>query len=565
MSAFLELLDLRKWELLQNLLQHINMTTIAVLISLLIGVPAGVLITRNKTAARIVIMLANIMQSIPCLALLAISVIFLGIGVKPAILMVFVYAFLPILKNTYTGIMSVDPKNIEFAQGVGLTKWKRLIKVELPIAVPFIMSGIRIAAVASVGTMTIAAFAGAKGLGWFINLGLNSLNMNLILLGAIPVSLLALFVDFAFGKLEEAITSEGLLPPAQIRNLSKEQKRKKKIVAGVLCSTFVIASLLYYPASNMSADGPFAGKNSAAQGAADGSGDADGAGASAGAAASGTGKSDPNKRIVVGSSNFTEVQIIGNIYKELIESNTDITVDTSFGLSGAAFCFSALERGDIDMFVEYTGTALTNLLAQPIDTDPDRVLETVTKLMQEEHGIHTSKPLGFNNTYVMSVKPETAEKYGLKTLSDLVKASPELRLGCTTEFMNREDCLPALEKLGAKFKSANPLDASVRYTAIDSDQVDVIDAFSTDALLYKQGLMTLTDDMSFFPPYYAVNFVSQETLDRYPELEPVLEMLDGKITEETMANLNSMVDVDGEDARVAAHSFLEENGLLGNQ
>jgi len=186
------------------------------------------------------------MQSIPCLALLAISVIFLGIGVKPAILMVFVYAFLPILKNTYTGIMSVDPKNIEFAKGIGMTKWKRLIKIELPIAIPFIMAGIRIAAVAAVGTMTIAAFAGAKGLGWFINLGLNSLDIQMILLGAVPVSLLALFVDFTFGRLEDAISSEGLLPPDRIKNLTRKQKTRKKILAGALCSTFLIASALYY-------------------------------------------------------------------------------------------------------------------------------------------------------------------------------------------------------------------------------------------------------------------------------------------------------------------------------
>ena len=246
MTSFIELVDMKKWELLVNFLQHVNMTTIAVLISLAIGVPVGVLITRNRVAAKVVIMIANIMQSIPCLALLAVSVIFLGIGIKPAILMVFVYAFLPILKNTYTGIMSVDPKNIEFAKGVGLTKWKRLIKVELPIAVPFIMAGIRIAAVASVGTMTIAAFAGAKGLGWFINLGLNSLNLNLILLGAIPVSILALFVDFTFARLEAAITSEGLLPADQIKNLTRAQIRNRKIRAGLLCSVFIIASLLYY-------------------------------------------------------------------------------------------------------------------------------------------------------------------------------------------------------------------------------------------------------------------------------------------------------------------------------
>ena len=157
------------------------------LISLAVGVPVGILITRNKTAAGAALTIANLMQSIPCLALLAISVIFIGIGTKPAIMMVFVYAFLPILKNTYTGIMSVDPKNIEVARGIGLSRWKCLFEIEIPIAAPFIMSGIRIAAVAAVGTMTIAAFAGAKGLGWFINLGLNSLNYQLILLGAIPV------------------------------------------------------------------------------------------------------------------------------------------------------------------------------------------------------------------------------------------------------------------------------------------------------------------------------------------------------------------------------------------
>ena len=215
MNSFIELFWSKKEELWILFLQHINMTTIAVLISLAVGVPVGILITRNKTAAGAALTIANLMQSIPCLALLAISVIFIGIGTKPAIMMVFVYAFLPILKNTYTGIMSVDPKNIEVARGIGLSRWKCLFEIEIPIAAPFIMSGIRIAAVAAVGTMTIAAFAGAKGLGWFINLGLNSLNYQLILLGAIPVSALALLVDFIFGRLERAITSEGLLAPEQ--------------------------------------------------------------------------------------------------------------------------------------------------------------------------------------------------------------------------------------------------------------------------------------------------------------------------------------------------------------
>ena len=132
------------------------------------------------------------------------------------------------------------------------------------------------------------------------------------------------------------------------------------------------------------------------------------------------------------------------------------------------------------------------------------------------------------------------------------------------EFVDRDDCLPLLEsEYGVKFKEVSGLDASVRYTAIDSGKVDVVDAFSTDALLYKLGLTVLPDDIGFFHPYYACNFVRQETLDKYPELEQVLSKLDGRIDEKTMADMNSKVDVEGKSAEEVAHQFLEENGLLG--
>ena len=267
--------------------------------------------------------------------------------------------------------------------------------------------------------------------------------------------------------------------------------------------------------------------------------------------------------ITIGASNYTEVYILGNIYKELIESNTDLTVETSFGLNGAVFCFAALENGDIDMFVEYTGTVLSNILNQPMNNDHDAVYETVSTMMQEEHNIHTSAPLGFNNTYVMSVKPETAEEYHLETLSDLMAVADQLRLGCTVEFIQREDCLPLLEEtFGTTFEEVSGLDATIRYTAIDSGQVDVVDAFATDALLSKLGLTTLEDDVSFFPPYDACNFVRQEVLDEYPELVPVLSQLDGLFTEASMAALNAQVDVDGMDAEDVAHQFLVDNGLI---
>jgi len=270
-----------------------------------------------------------------------------------------------------------------------------------------------------------------------------------------------------------------------------------------------------------------------------------------------------DKIITVGSSNFTEVYILGNIYKELIEANTDIKVKTSFGLNSAVFCFAALERGDIDMVVEYSGTVLANIIKQPMDNDPDSVYKTVSTLMRQEHGVHTSAPLGFNNTYVMSVKPETAQRYNLKTLTDLMKVAPELRLGCTMEFVQREDCLPLLESIfSTTFKDVSGLDASVRYVAINSGQVEVIDAFSTDALLAKMGLTRLEDDVKFFPPYYACNFIRLDTLDKYSEIVPILAGLDGLIDEQCMAHMNAQVDVEGKDATEVAHQFLLEAGLI---
>ena len=355
------------------------------------------------------------------------------------------------------------------------------------------MAGIRISAVAAVGTMTIAAFAGAGGLGWFINLGLNSRNTMLVLLGAIPASVLALFLDFILGKLEKALTSEGLLPAEQIQNISKKERRKKQFGIMFVCFLLIAAPVVSSVHKTFASAG--------------------------------------EKKIVIGSSNFTEALILGYMYKDLVESNTDIKVEQRFNLNGASVCFDALDTGNIDMFVEYTGTILSNMLHRPIDSKiPDEIYAEVKEFMESEHNIHTSEPLGFNNTYVMSVTPEIAEKYNLETLSQLIDVAPELRLGCTVEFIQREDCLPLFEsEYNTSFKSKDGLDASIRYAAIESGEVDVIDAFSTDALLAKSNLVKLEDDISFFPPYYAVNLVRNEVLEEYPELSEALSKMDNLV------------------------------------
>ena len=526
MADFWQLFIDKKAELLDLFIQHMNMTMLAVFIALAVGVPVGILIRQNKVVSNIVISIANVLQSIPSIALLALAIPIVGIGEKPAILMVIVYALLPIIKNTFLGISSIDPQIMEVAKGMGMSRWKRLLKVELPIAAPSIMSGIRISAVAAVGTMTIAAFAGAEGLGWFINLGLNSRNVGLVLLGAIPASLLALALDFLLARLEHAVTPEGLLPASKIKNIPKKKKRRERAIVLAICAVLVLTPLLSTAVSSIT--------------------------------------NANEKKVVIGSNNFTEAIILGYMYADLIESNTDITVEKRLNLNGASVYFNALETGELDMVTSYTGTALVSMLHQELTTtDPDEVYKKVSDSMMSEHNIYTSAPLGFNNTYVMCVTPEIAERYNLSKLSDLIKVADELRLGCTVEFIQREDCLPKLqEKYGVEFKSVSGLDASIRYSAVEAGEVDVIDGYATDALLVKTGLIKLEDDLNFFPPYYSVNFTQQSTIDKYPELKEVIAKLDGLIDEDTMAKLNKQVDIDGKDASVVAHEFLEEKGLV---
>ena len=251
------------------------------------------------------------------------------------------------------------------------------------------------------------------------------------------------------------------------------------------------------------------------------------------------------------------------MYEDLIEHYTDFKVERRFNLNGADFCFSALTNGDIDTFVEYSGTALMNFCKLPMNSNSEVVYNQVSETLLNKHNVVTSKPLGFNNTYVLSVRPDFAKEHNLEKMSDLLAISNDVILGCTAEFLHREDCLPGLEaKFGTKFKDVRALDATIRYQAVTNGEVDVIDAFSTDALLKKMNLRGLPDDMGFFPPFYAVSFTRVELLEQHPELKDVFSKLDGQISDKEMRNMNYAVDVEGRDAHEVAHEFLVQKGLL---
>ncbi|MBC2581005.1 glycine betaine ABC transporter substrate-binding protein [Clostridium sp. DJ247] len=513
----------RKSQISTLFFQHIELTILAVLISVVLGVPLGILIARVKKLSTTVIGLSNIIQSVPSLALLGFLIPVLGIGSKPAITMVVLYSLLPIIKNTFTGLTNINTSTIEAAEGIGLTQSEILTKIQLPLALPVIMSGIRISAVTAVGLMTIAAFIGAGGLGYLVFSGVQTVNNHMILAGAIPACLLALAIDFVIGKVEKVVIPTGIKISSNTSNSRKKRKlfKSKKSKILVACLLLIVISI-----------GAFA-----------------------------TYKKESNV-IVIGSKNFNEQLILGNILASLIENNTDYKVERKLNLGGTNIVFDAIKSGDVDMYVDYTGTGLVNIMKQDTISDSNKVYNIVKDYFHKNYKIAWLDPLGFNNTYVIAVKQETAKKYNLNNISDLSAVSNNLNLGSTMEFTNRPDGYPKLkEAYNLNFKSVKGIDGGLRYSSLEQNATQVTDAFSTDGLIEKFNLKLLKDDKNFFPPYYAVPLVREDTLEKYPELKPLLSKLAGKISEDEMRKLNYKVD-NGADPQKVAEEFLKSKDLI---
>lgn len=526
MNEFFINLSLKKSEIGSLLLEHIGLTLIAVLIAVCIGVPLGIFITNHKRLAKTVIGFANLVQAIPSLAILGFLIPVIGIGSAPAITMVVLYSMLPIIKNTYTGISNINPDTLEAAKGVGMTSTQTLKIVKIPLAMPIIMAGIRISAVTAVGLMTIAAFVGAGGLGYLVFSGIQTVDNNLILFGAIPAAILALIIDFITAKIEYAVMPNGIRKSdgtMKVKGSNNGINKRNRLIAAMVSVIFIVVLLIY--------NNPFS-------------------------------KSD--NKIVIASKNFTEQIILGNMLEQLIEAKTDIEVETKLNLGGTQIAYSALKSGSVDLYVEYTGTAYVNLLnIQDGNTNPDEVYDIVNDRLRDEEGVEFLDPIGFNNTYGIAVKKETAEKYNLKKVSDITPISNELLIGPTIEFSNREDGLIGLNKAyNLNFKSVKAVDGGLRYTALMNKESDLIDAFTTDGLLDKFGLVVLEDDKNFFPPYYAAPLIRVDTLEEKPELKEVLNLLGGKISDEKMRKLNYEVDVNGKDPKTVAKDFLVEEGFI---
>ena len=509
-------------QIISLFLEHIELTFIAVGLSILIGVPIGIIISYIKKLDKPILGLSSVIQAVPSMALLGFLIPFVGIGTIPAIIVVILYSLLPIIKNTYTGINGISETMIESAKGIGLTKSQILFKIQIPQTLPVIMAGIRISAVSAVGLMTMSAFIGGGGLGYLIFSGIRTLNNYQILAGAIPACILALIVDYFFGLIEKLVTPVSL----QMKDLSREEvlnKRKRQKV--MLFIIFVMVGLVFLSSIKVS--------------------------------------DKSAKTITVSGKDFTEQNILCEMVSDYIEFNSDISVNRKCNLGGAQVVFSAIQRGDIDLYVDYLGTDYTDILKYSPISDVDKVYDTVKSEFDSKYDLTVLDKMNFNNTYALAVRQDTANKYNLKTISDLVPYASLLKISPTLEFVNREDGLSGLNKVyGLNFSDVIAIDGSPRYTALMNDNSQVIDAFTTDGLLKKFGLVVLEDDKNFFPPYYAVPVIRNSVIEKFPELEELLNNLGSYLTNDSVQELNYEVDELGKAPDVVAHDFLEKNNLI---
>lgn len=521
-ADFFQYLGTNKQQIITLLIEHIKLTAISVVFAILIGVPLGILICYIKKLNKPILGLANVIQAIPSMALLGFAIPLLGTGTLPAVTVVVLYSLLPIIKNTYTGITNINPQTVEAAKGIGLTKLQVLTKVQIPLALPVIMAGVRISAVTAVGLMTMAAFIGAGGLGYLVFSGIRTVSNFQILAGAIPACLLALAVDYLTSLVEKIVTPLSL-QKENSKSKKKQSKKSQKIILSFSAVVVLFAFIFTAVTNHISND----------------------------------------KIIKIGTKDYSEQMVLGHLMADMIEAHTDISVERKINLGGTNVCFRAIRSGDLDMYGEYSGTAYGDTLGYSPISDVQKVYDVSKKEYKEKFNIEVLDQMSFNNTWVMAVRKDTAQKYNLKTVSDLSKVADKLRLGGTLEFLNRDDGNIGLKKkYGMKFAKEIALDGGIRYTALVNNEVDVVDAFATDGLLKKFDLVTLEDDREFFLPYYVMPIMTNEIYKKYPEVVPLLDKLGQTLTNEVMQGLNYQVDELQIEPEVVAKKYLEENNLI---
>ena len=486
------------------LFEHLQISLLSLLLAVFIAVPLGIILVKLPKLKEWLLQLTGVFQTIPSLALLGLFIPMLGIGKIPAVTALVIYALFPVLQSTITGLDSVDKNLQEAAEAFGMNRLERLRKFELPLAMPVIVSGVRTAAVLIVGTATLGALIGAGGMGSFILLGIDRNNTALILIGAISSAFLAILMNIVIKYLEN-------------------KSLKKILISLIALITATVLSFIPSIAPMMN-----------------------------------------TKHLVVAGKLGPEPEILINMYKELIEADSDIKVKLEPNFGKTSFLYEALKNKQIDIYPEFSGTITSSLLKNQVQlsNDPVEVYEAAREGILGQDKLVYLKPMEYQNTYALAVKKDYAEKYNLKTISDLSRVEDSAVAGFTLEFNDRDDGNKGLKSLYKLELNVKTLEPNLRYQAINGGNVQIVDAYSTDSELIEYDLVVLEDDKQLFPPYQGAPLMRKDTLEKYPKLEEILNKLAGQISAEEMSRMNYQVKVDKRSASEVAHEYLVNKGLV---
>ena len=489
--------------------EHILISLLAISIASVLGIILGIIISEYRKFSGLILGTVNILYTIPSIALLGFFITITGVGNTTALIALIIYALLPIIRSTYTGIVNINPLIIEASEGMGSTKLQQLFKVKLPLALPVLMSGIRNMVTMTIALAGIASFVGAGGLGVAIYRGITTNNSAMTFLGSLLIAILALIFDFILGIIEKRLTNH---------KRTKYKVNFKLIILGL----FIIIFGAYFSLN-----------------------------------------SKKDKTINIATKPMTEGYILGQMLTELIEQDTDLKVNITNGVGGGTSnIHPAIVKGEFDLYPEYTGTSWEAVLKKEGSYDESK-FDELQKEYKEKYNLEYVNLYGFNNTYGLAVNRDIAEKYNLKTYSDLAAVSNNLIFGAEYDFFEREDGYKELQKVyNVDFKKKIDMDIGLKYQAMKDKKIDVMVIFTTDGQLAISDVVVLEDDKKMYPSYRAGTVVRSEILSEYPELKPVLEKLNNILDDKTMADLNYQVESEGKKPEDVAREYLQEKGLL---
>ena len=492
------------------LLEHLEISLLAIVIAILIGGLAGILISEFQRAAKPTLAAVNFLYTIPSISMLGFLIPFSGVGNATAVIALTVYALLPMVRNTHTGISNIDPAVLEAAKGMGSTRAQILFKIKLPLAMPVIMSGIRSMVTMTIALAGIASFIGAGGLGVAIYRGITTNNAAMTMAGSLLIAVLALLVDLLLGFVER-----------RINRRSAKAKRNNRIMAAaavVVCGALIVTGLF---------------------------------------------RTQTGETVHIATKPMTEQYVLGQMLKILIEQDTDLNVELTQGVGGGTSNIQpAMESGEFDIYPEYTGTAW-NMVLKNEDLYTEDLFGQLCQEYEGNYDMEWAGMYGFNNTYGMVVRREIAEQYDLNTYSDLAAVADQLVFGAEYDFFEREDGYDALcDTYGLNFKETMDLDIGLKYQALNQEQIDVMVVFTTDGQLSASDVVVLEDDKQFYPSYLCGNVVRGEVLEEHPELSGVFDKVTGLITDSDMAQMNYEVETENREPEDVAEEFLASHGLI---